>query len=98
MAVRARLGLVALLLALGVAAWWEVRRRSDDRDGRRPRVRPRRAELVPGGLGGDDGRDDAPVAGADDRALRTNDPTARTRPRAGVYGRVPARVGCRGRA
>ena len=92
MAVRARLGLVALVTRLGRRRW-VVDRRSDGRHGRRPGDRPRRARLVPVGLGGDDGRDDAPVAGADGRALRTNDrdsagSTARWRLRGGYLLRV----------
>ena len=71
-AVRARLGLVALLF---------VARRdrlvvdggADARHGRRSLDRARHARLVPRRVGRDDGRDDVPVARADGRAVLADD-------------------------
>ena len=74
-----------------------VDRRSDGRDGRGSRHRSGRARLVPRRVGGDDGGDDVPVAGADGGALRAHDPPAGPRPPAAVRRQLPARVG-RGRA
>ena len=71
-AVRARLGLVALLFALaGVGWWWTVDQMRGMDDG--PVDRPRHARLVPRRLGRDDGRDDVPVGRADGRALLADD-------------------------
>ena len=71
-AVRMRLGLVALLVALAVVAWWWTAREMRGMDGG-PWTEPRRARLVRRCLGGDDGRDDVPVGRADGRAVLADD-------------------------
>ena len=67
-------------------------RRSHGRHGRGPRDRARRAGVVPGQLGGDDGRDDAAGHRADGRRARAH-PTGSAGPRdADLRGGLPARV------
>ena len=72
-AARARLGLIVLLFALaGLGWWWTVDQMRGMDAG--PWTGLGSLRLVPGRLGGDDGRDDVPVGRADGRAVLTDDP------------------------
>ena len=93
-AVRLRLGLVGLLVALAVGAWWWTAAR-DARDGRRAVDEPRRARLVRRRLGRDDGGDDVPVGRADGRALLADDAAALAGARPRLRRRLPLDLGAR---